>query len=125
MPIESSYYESASYGEYNTIYLDSASITSPAKRSLNSLSKEGFDTTADINDKIGDIVKIRADMKKDDKYDFNGNVFMVNKPKKKTMEDGMERDSRVLLLQENNVLILGSITITILLILGVIAGVSE
>jgi hypothetical protein len=48
-------------------------------------------------------------------YDYSGNVLFINNGKP-TMKDGLESDTKEFVMQENNILILGSISLAFLLI---------
>jgi len=48
-------------------------------------------------------------------YDYSGNVLFINDGKP-TMKDGLESDTKEFVMQENNILILGSISLAFLLI---------
>ena len=48
-------------------------------------------------------------------YDYSGNILFINNGKP-TMKDGLESDTKEFVMQENNILILGSISLAFLLI---------
>jgi hypothetical protein len=51
----------------------------------------------------------------DAKYDFSGNVLQYT-DKKPTLADGLDDDLKTMILQENNLYILGTITMATLLV---------
>jgi len=85
--------------------------------------KEGFDQ---LNQQLSDMQNTkmtsyqnnRDELSKNPKYNYKGDDNAINN--KPTLNDALLKDTNEFLMQENNIYILGSITIAILLIGGIV-----
>lgn len=76
----------------------------------------GIDTNYDnLDENITSYENLKDKLNSDTKYDYSGNSFNYNN-KNKTLVDGLNDDVNLMLTKENNIFILGSLTVAILVI---------
>ena len=135
------YNDNINFGEYGTIYKQSGItkegfVDNPAPTNtlpITTLTKTDIDIlnkmippSTQLSKNIGQITNsdstgLRDQLLSDDKYDYRGSLLLYKKPQK-NIGDAVKEDSAILLLQENSMLILGSITLSTLFIFLLVAS---
>lgn len=82
---------------------------------LNDKTRTAATNYGNLNSSINDFRFIRDDLLNSSLYDYSGNILFLNNGKP-TLKDALENDTKEFAKQENNVFILGSISIAILLL---------
>lgn len=78
--------------------------------------------TGILDDSIAKNNALTARLTNNDKYDFGGNTLVYGAVKKpKSVKDAAQEDINLMILEQNNIYILGSITVATLLILVIYA----
>ena len=85
---------------------------------INDIKNDEQTISKNFQDICGNIVKLnekRKILNDDKKYDFNGNVLLGYNTKPNLL-DAVQEDNQIMIIQQNNIYILGTITLAILLI---------
>lgn len=71
--------------------------------------------SGDLGNDIKAYQNLRTHLQNDHQYDFNGNQFSHNK-RQQTLQDGLQEDANALIIQQNNLYILGTITVSFMIV---------